>query len=177
MARLPRSGISFATLDEREVTLKDVISGLGFRPLPDKDERFVRSKMGFAIGQWWKTEGDYQAIGTKLDIEGIRRSLESLQDRLNEVHYALAAVEEGIHHVHDIEVVGNIVSALSKTSEIASVAKAQELLSDFRRRAETIAHGIHLALSQLSSLPKPRHGRVQLDWHDDFTRAVILVIE
>jgi hypothetical protein len=60
MARLPRSGASFSSLHEYEIRLKDVISSLGFHPLPKEDESFVRSKMGEAIGQWIMAEGAYQ---------------------------------------------------------------------------------------------------------------------
>src|SRR6267142_915733 len=123
MARLRRSGTALSSLHEYEITLKDVISNLGFRPLSRRDESFVRSKMGFAIGQWSMAEGDYQAIGSKLDIEDIQQSLKGLATRLEEVNDILTAVEDGIHHTHVIEVVGQIALALSENSEIGSVEK------------------------------------------------------
>jgi hypothetical protein len=177
MARLPRSGASFSSLYEYEITLEDVISNLGFRPLSKKDESFVRSKMGHAIGQWGMAEGDYQATGAKLDIKDIRQSLNGLAIRLEEVHKILAALEDGLHHTHGIAVVGQIASALSENPEIGSVERAQKFLSDFRNRAWTVAHGTRVADWLLSSLPKRPHGRIRQDWHDDFTRAVMRVCE
>ena len=177
MARLPRSGASFSSLYEVEITLKDMISSLGFRPLSKKDESFVRSKMGHAIGQWGMVEGDYQATGAKLDIKDIQQSLNGLATRLEEVNHILAAVEDGIHHTHVIEVVRQITLALSENPEIMSVEKAQKFLSDFRNRAWTVAHGTRVADWLLSSLPKRQHGRIRQDWHDDFTRAVLRVCE
>ncbi|MBX9778234.1 MAG: hypothetical protein K2Y71_27950 [Xanthobacteraceae bacterium] len=172
MARLPRSGASFSSLYEIEITLHDVISKLGFRPLSRKDKSFVRSKMGQAIGQWATSEGDYQVSGAKLAIEDIEHSLNGLATRLEEVQDILGAGEEGIHHTHVIEVVGQVAFALSENPEIGSVEHARKFLADFRRRAGTIAHGARVATWLLSTLPKPRRGRIQKDWHDDFTLAV-----
>ena len=177
MARLPRTGTLFSSLYEIEITLNDVVSSLGFRSLSKKDESFVRSKMGYAIGKWGKAEDDYQASGAKLDIEDIQRSLNSLATRLEEVNEILAAVEDGIHHTHVIEVVGQIALALSENPEIGSVEKARKFLSDFRNHAWTVAHGTRVADWLLSSLPKRPHGRIRQHWHDDFTRAVMRVCE
>lgn len=143
MARFLRSGSSFSSLYEYETTLKHVISSLGFRPLSKKDETFVRSKMGRAIGLWGKAEGDYQASGAKLNIGDIQQSLNGIATRLEEANEMLAAIEDGIHHTHVIEVVGQITLALAKNPEIGSVENAQKFLSDFRNRTWTVAHGIN----------------------------------
>ena len=177
MARLPRSGASFSSLYEYEITLKDVISTLGFHPLSRKDELYVRSKMGHAIGQWSMTEGEYKASGAKLDIEDIQKSLNGLAIRLEEINDILAAVGNGIHHTHFIEVVGQLSLALSENPEIGSVEEAQKFLADFRSRAGIVSHGASVANWLLSSLPKRPHGRVQQHWHDDFTRSVLRVCE
>ena len=189
MARLRRSGASFSSLYEYKITLMEVISGLGFRPLSKKAESFVRYKMGRAIGEWIRSEGDYQAsdaklyidakldIDPKLDIEDIQQSLNRLATRLDQVNDILSAVEGGIHHIHFIELAGQITSALSENPEIGSIEEAQKFLTDFRDRAGTVAHGARVATWLLSTLPKRRPGRIQQGWHDDFTRAVTRVCE
>jgi hypothetical protein len=177
MARLPRSGASFSSLYEYEITLKDVISRLGFRPLSKEDEAFVRCVMGRAIGEWGRSEGNYKESGAKLNIKDVQQTLAGLATRLDEVNDILAAAEEGIHHTHVIEVVGQITSALSQNPEIGSAEQAQKFLVDFRDRAGTVAHGAWVASWLLSTLPKQPHGRIRQDWHDDFTRAVARVCE
>ena len=173
MARLPRTGASFSLLYEYEITLTQVIASLGFRPLSKKDESFVRYKMGRAIGEWIRSEGDYQAsdaklyidakldIDPKLDIEDIQQSLNRLATRLDQVNDILSAVEGGIHHIHFIELAGQISSALSENPEIGSIEEAQKFLTDFRDRAGTVAHGARVATWLLSTLPKRRRGRIQ----------------
>ena len=175
MARLPRSGASFSSLYEYETTLNDVISSLGFRPLSDEDESYMRCKMGRAIGLWSMMEGEYKATGAKLNIEDIERTLKGLIARLDQVHDILAATEEGIHHIHFIEVIVQITSALSENPEIGSLKQAQDFLADFRSRTWTVAHGASVALWLLNTLPKPSAGRTLQLWHDDFTRAVTRV--
>ena len=98
-------------------------------------------------------------------------------DSVEEVNEMLAAIEDGIHHTHVIEVVGQITLALAKNPEIGSVENAQKFLSDFRNRTWTVAHGTKVATWLLSSLPKRPHGRIRQDWHDDFTRAVARVCD
>lgn len=172
MARLPRSGASFTSLYEYEVTLGDVISMLEFRPLSKRDESDIRTKIASAIGQWLRTEGDYQEPGAKLSFEDIEQSLDGLATRLEEVNSILAAADPGLHHTHSIEVVGQLTSSLSENPEIGSVEQAQKFLADFRHHAWTLAHGARVATWLLSTLPKPPRGRIRQDWHDDFTRAV-----
>jgi len=177
MAHLPRSGASFASLYEYEITLQDVMSSLGFRPLSKEDEAFVRCAMGRAIGEWARSEGDYKASGAKLNIKDLQQSLAGVATRLDNVNKMVAAAEEGLHHIHDIEVVGQISSALSKNPEVGSAEEAHKFLADFRSRAGTVAHGAWLANWLLSTFPKQPHGRVRQDWHDDFTCAVVRVCE
>jgi hypothetical protein len=157
--------------------LKDVISRLGFRPLSKEDEAFVRCVIGQAIGEWGRSEGDYKVSDAKLNIKDVQQTLAGLATRLDEVNDILAAVEEGIHHIHLIEVVGQIASALSQNPEVGSAEQAREFLVDFRSRAGTVAHGAKVANWLLSTSPKQSHGRIRQDWHDDFTCAVARVCE
>jgi hypothetical protein len=113
----------------------------------------------------------------KLDIEDIQQTLNGVATRLGEVNSILAAVEAGIHHTHYIEVVGQIISALSENPEIGSVEQARNFLADFRSRAVTVGHGAMVANWLLDVLPKRSHGRVQQHWHDHFTRAVLRICE
>lgn len=177
MARLPRSGASFSSLYEYETTLEEVVSRLGFSVLSGKDAAYVREKIGSAIGQWLRTEGDYLELEAKLDVEDVQRSLLGIAKHLDQVDKILAAVGPGIHHGHSIEVVGLLTSALCDNPEVGSIEAAQKFLADFRSRAETVSHGAKVAAWLLGVLPKQKRGRVQQDWHDEFTRAVIHVCD
>jgi len=52
MAKLPRTGIAYQCLDEREVTLAEIVVGLGLKPLSKKAEREIRNRLGFALATW-----------------------------------------------------------------------------------------------------------------------------
>ena len=59
MVKLPRRGVAYQSLYERDptgresnVTLADVISSLGLRPLTAKGEREIRARLGFAIAKF-----------------------------------------------------------------------------------------------------------------------------
>jgi len=176
MARLPRSGSSFSSLYESEITLEDVISNLELRPLSKKDEAYIRTTIGSAIGQWAKIEGVHKEAGARLDIKDFRRSLKRFASGLEEISSTLAPTSAGLHQIHDIEVVGKIALTLSETTDVGSVEQANNFLERFRSGAEMLARTVRVAEQNLTTI-KTRHGRIRLDWHDDFTRAVALLCD
>jgi hypothetical protein len=129
-----------------------------------------------AIGQWSVSEGEYQESGAKLNVEDIQQSLKGLASRLEEVSNVLGAADEGIHSIHDIEVVSQIVALLSENPEVGSTQEAHRFIADFQARARTVADAASVAGRQLDVI-ETRGGRIQLGWHDDFTRAVARVCE
>ena len=171
MARPPRSGASFSSLHEYEITLDNVISNLGFRPLSQKDESYVRTKIGSAIGSWSQAEGVHKEPGARLNIGDVRQSLARIANQLDDVRASLTAASDGLHHIHDIEVAAKIAATLSERTEVGSVEQANDFLKRFRTAAESVAQAARVAETQLGAA-KGRHGRIRLDWHDDFTRAV-----
>jgi len=173
MALIPRSGATFASLFEYEVTLDDVISVLGFRPLSKKDEALFRSSMGRAIGQWLMAEGGYQG-GAKLDISDVQQSLERLAAHLEKADRFLSAADEGVHHVHDIEVASRLVSAIKENPAIGSIETAREIVVAFQAQAKIIAEGARVAAALLELTPT-KAGRIRKAWLDEFTRAVMHV--
>src|SRR5262245_50740587 len=102
MARVRRSGQAFATLNETEITLEQVVSGLGFRAFTTSEERTVRDKLGEAIGQWIMTGGDYTPEA-RLSVREIRGTLLRIARQLDEIKDVLSAAGHGLHHIHNIE--------------------------------------------------------------------------
>ena len=99
--RLPKSGAFFSSLYEYEISLKDVILKLDLNPLSEKDEAFVRTTIGHAIGEWSKSEGGHKEPGAKLKVADVRQSLRRLVSQLDEASKTLAAAGGGFHEAHE----------------------------------------------------------------------------
>jgi hypothetical protein len=87
MAKLPRSGIAYQCLDERERSLADVVASLGLKPLSKKAERKIREELGLAIAKW---EEPYPSI----EVDDIVRSLTSHANNLDKLARIAAVAKE-----------------------------------------------------------------------------------
>ena len=52
MGKVQRRGVKYQCLDERECTIKEVVSSLRLKPLTKKEELELRDQLGFALGKW-----------------------------------------------------------------------------------------------------------------------------
>ena len=52
MAKLPKTGVTYSSLYEKDCTLAEVIKNLGLKSLSRKAERQIRDRLGFALGTW-----------------------------------------------------------------------------------------------------------------------------
>jgi hypothetical protein len=170
MARLPRHGAAFSPLYEQDGSLVDVNAALGLKPLSCKQERYLRCVVGFAIGQWWQTEGAYQKDQLRLTSDEVAVSLRSLAASLQDISVRLSGSDEGFQEEKGLAVTIKISAALSKDPETNTPDKAFEFLTDFRSRASKIAKA---ALFASAERPISRKGRIQKNWHDLFARAVV----
>jgi hypothetical protein len=176
MARIPPRGQAFSTLYEIETSLSEVICRLGFLALSQRQEDAVREKIGRSIGLWQQSEGIYQSEGSKLTVDDIQSTLNAIAIRLNDANSVLSAAEIGLHHVHDIEVVAQISSAIAANPIVGSIEAAHDFTIDFSSRAKIVAEGAAIAAALLN-IRQSKQGRNKQIWHDGFTAAVAYVCE
>jgi hypothetical protein len=176
MARITPRGQAFSTLYEIETSLSEVICRLGFLALSQRQEDAVREKIGRSIGLWQQSEGIYQSEGSKLTVDDIQSTLNAIAIRLSDANSVLSAVETGLHHVHNIEVVAQISSALAENPIVGSIEAAHDFIMDFTSRAKIVVEGATIAAALLNNRQSKR-GRSKQMWHDGFTAAVAYVCE
>ena len=167
MAKLPKSGIEYQCLDEREVTLAEIVASLGLKPLSKKAQREIRRRLGFALAMW---DEPHTALQTK-DVAG---SLKTRATELDHVASLGAITRTGFARGQDIADGEQLVQILVSNPEIGTVKAAHEYLRNFCDRAGIIASSCRAAAANLQSR-KGRRGRSRYDWYDEFT-AVLLEI-
>jgi hypothetical protein len=171
MARLPFSGVSFASLYEFETTLDQVISKLGLPSLSSEDEGEVRTLLQMCIGKWLQIHPDCQAKGFYLRIEHVQSRLKRIAEHLEEIDGPLSAAGEGLHRSDDFEVASQLALALKHRVDIGSIDTAREHLSRFRDCAQDLAHAARIAAALLEDVPR-KSGRLPHDWYVPFVMAV-----
>lgn len=165
MAKLPQSGIAYRSLDEREVTLAEIVARLGLKRLSKKAEREIRARLGFALASWDEPYGGLQ-------IRDVARALKAHAKQLDLIVPLGTITRPGFAREHDIAVGGCLVRVLAAEPEIGSVEAAHDYLRSFCDRANKIASNCRAAARRLQSI-KGQGGRNSYDWHVEFT-AVLL---
>ena len=167
MARLPRTGVAYRSLDEREVTLAEIVASLGLKPLSKKAEREIRDRLGFALATW---DEPY----TALQIKDVAGALKAHAKRLDQIAPLGTITRSGFAREHDIAVGGQLVRMLAQNPAIGSVAAAHEYLRNFCDGANMMALTCRAAAMSLQS-KKGQGGKSPYGWYDEFT-AVLLDI-
>jgi hypothetical protein len=167
MAKLLKSGIRYQCLDEREVTLAEIVASLGLKPLSKKKEREIRNRLGFALAMW---DEPYTMLQTK-DVAG---SLKAHAKKLDQVASLGAITRMSFGREYEIVVGGQLVQILASNPAIGTVEAAHEYLRNFCDRASIIASSCRAAAASMQSR-KGRGGRSPHGWYDEFT-AVLLDI-
>jgi hypothetical protein len=166
MAKLPKSGIGYQCLDEREVRLAEVVASLGLKPL-GKTEREIRDRLGFALATWDEPH-------TALQIRDVASSLRAHAKRLDQIATLGTITRLGFAREHDIAIGRQLIKNLTSYPAIGAGETAQEYLRNFCDRASTLASCCRAAAASLQSR-KGRSGKSRYGWHDEFT-AVLLDI-
>jgi len=167
MAKLPRTGVAYQCLDERDVTLAEIVASLGLKPLTKKAERKIRNRLGFALAKW---DEPY----TALQIKDVVSSLNAHAKRLDEIAALGTITRPGFAREQNIAVSGQLVQILASNPAIGSVEAAHEYLRNFCDRAGIIGSACRAAATSLQSR-KGQSGKSQYGWYDEFT-AVLLDI-
>jgi hypothetical protein len=167
MAKLPRTGVAYQCLDEREVTLAEIVASLGLKPRSKKAEREIRNRLGFALAKW---DEPY----TALQIKDVAGSLNAHAKRLDETAPLGSITRPGFAREPDIAVSGQLVQILASNPAMGSVEAAHEYLRNFCDRTSMMASTCRAAARSLQSR-KGQGGKPPYRWYDEFT-AVLLDI-
>jgi len=167
MAKLPKTGVTYSSLYEKDCTLAEVIKNLGLKSLSRKAERQIRDRLGFALGTW-------EAPHPPFVIKDIVRLLNSYAKCLKALEKLGTIARAGFASEDEIVVGGELVQILASEPAIGSVNGAHAYLKDFSDRAGTLSSACRLAARNLQS-KKGKSGKPRFNWYDDFT-AVLLEI-
>jgi hypothetical protein len=165
MAKLPRTGVAYRSLDEREVTLEEIVASLGLKRLSKKAERGIRDRLGFALAMW---DEPY----TTLQVGDVAKSLKAYANQLDRIAPLGTITRPGFAREHDIAVGGCVIQILTSDSAVGTVDAAHDYLRSFCDRANTIASSCRAAAQRLQSI-KGQGGRISYDWYDEFTAALL----
>lgn len=166
MARLPRGGSAFAALYDLEISLASAVAEIGLRPLSEKEIEILRDALGQAIGLFLKNAGAQSSVDVSRTLTEIAQGCEVTSQTLN------ALTAPGLHHLQDLEVTHRLSETVAQDPAYRSLDAAQAFLEDFAVRASAVAHAARVSLMSLKKT-KQKAGRDTLDWHDDFTGAVV----
>jgi hypothetical protein len=169
MAKLPRTGVSYQILDERDVTLAEIVASLGLKRLTKKAEREIRHRLGFAVAMW---DEPY----TALQIRDVAGSLKAHAKGLDQIATLGTITRSGFAREHDIAVGGQLIQILASDPAIGSVEAAHEYLRSFCDSASIIAPACRTAAANLHSR-KGRSGKLRYGWYDEFTAVLLDICE
>jgi hypothetical protein len=166
MAKLPKSGIGYQCLDEREVTLAEIVASLRLKPLSKKAERNIRDRLGFALAT-------YDEPHTAVQVKDVADALKAHAKRLDQIATLGTITRSGFAREQDIAVGGQLSWILASDPAIGSVEAAHECLRNFCDRASIIASSCRAAAAANLQARKGRGGKSAYGWYDEFTAALL----
>jgi hypothetical protein len=122
------------------------------------------SDLSLILGLW-------DAEQDRLDSSQLGRAISGIRTDLEAIAKTLSALQNGLHHRLDLEIVTQLTTMLALDPEVGSRERAIGLLSSFQNDAAKIAHACLIAAALLK-MQKGKSGRPQLDWHDEFTELL-----
>lgn len=167
MAKLPKIGVEYRFIDEREVTLTEIVASLGLKPLRKKAQQEIRHRLGFALALW---DEPYTALQTK----SVADTLKKRAKELDQVASLGAITRMGFGREQDIAAGMQLAQLLMSNSKIGSLEAAHAYLGNFCDMAGTMASSCRAAAESLKSR-KGQGGKSLYGWYDEFT-AVLLDI-
>jgi hypothetical protein len=169
MAKLPRTGVAYQSLDEREVSLADIINNLGLKPLSKKARGEIRHRLGFALATWDEPYGAIQ-------IKDVTNSLTAHAKRLDQLASLGSISRSGLVRKHDIAVGGSLVQVLATNPSIGSIEAAHEYLRNFCISVDMMASSCRAAVANLRS-NRGKGGKTVYRWYDEFTAVLLYICE
>ena len=170
MSRLPFQGAAIGTPFQlapiprvlTEVDLRDVLMGLcPGAEFTEADVSRIYFDVKKILGHWHAEQGRPDTASLAADLSKLDKNLESIIT-------ALSSIENGLHHVHDVELVSKLVSILSREATCrGSRQEAQELIASFRRDAIELSNACRKGAAEFRG-HEGKNGRPKLGWYDDF---------
>jgi len=172
MARLPPSGVAIATpfqddgLNSRilsEIDLRDVLMELCPKAVFTEAEiAEIYLEIKLILGRWHSEQG-------RPDTAALAAVLTEMGDQLDSITARLSAVENGLHHIEDIELVTKLVAIRSEDAAFGSSShrQAHELIASFREKALQISEACRKGAADFREF-RGKNGRPSLSWYDDF---------
>jgi hypothetical protein len=168
MARLPISGSTSCTPRQSKAELGNVLAQLcPDRKFHESDIRKVYGRLAQIIGQW-------SAEDNRLDVAPLAKTFTAMGKELKEVAKILSGHEEGLHDIHDTEIVSQLAMILALDPEVGSRQQANKLLASFRSDAAKVAHAC-LVVAGVLKRTVGKSGRPQMDWYDEFTELLLTI--
>lgn len=174
MARLPKHGTSFGSLNESEATIPELIIRLGFRRLTRSQERTVRETIGFAIGAWF--QADVIGSDSVMTVGNLRALLSRIAANLQEVVEVLGAVRGGLQHNLHIEAMVRISEILVRPAKGKTIQEGYDTIAAFLDIASPIAESANEASKHVQTLRGSR-GRPSQDAYAKFLDEVANLCE
>jgi hypothetical protein len=171
-----RKGFSLASLYEVDINFEKVVSDLALAPMSSEDEAKVRGKLAQVIGRGLERIEFSKKLSPrgKLQTKTVVAALKTIARTFAAAEPILRGLETGIRNSHQIEVAIRIKEALAQNSELKN--SADDFLSDFCNRMNTVSQACQVAASDLKSV-KARSGQKPIDWYNDFARILIFIAE
>src|SRR6266446_7802698 len=163
MARLPISGVRISTpfldgtsprvLDVADLraALSEICPQMAFA---SSDIEMFYSDLSLILGLW-------DAEQDRLDGSHLAKAISGIRTDLEAIAKTLSALQDGLHHRLDIEIVNQSEILLTLDPEVGSREQAVELLSSFRNDAAKIAHAGLIAAAILK-MEVGKSGRPQM---------------
>jgi hypothetical protein len=176
MVKLPKRGVAYQCLFERDpahrepdVTLGEVVTSLGLKPLNARDDRNIRDRLGFALGK-------RQSPRATFDIADVISSLNSHAKAL-ERFSTVAVIAKGGHLKgryleRDMEVCCQLAQNLKDDLGLEDITAAYAYLADFANRVATVASAGRAAAKMLKGVRGTGGGSPYV-WYDEFTGVLL----
>ena len=140
------------------------------------DAQFSASDMGAVHGRLGRIIGRRSAEDNRLDIAPLAKTFTAVSRELQKVADMLSGHETGLHEIHDIEIVSQLISILALDPEVGSRRQADELIASFRGDAAKLAHACLVAAHDLKQTVG-ESGRPQAEGYDEFTTLLLEIAE
>jgi hypothetical protein len=170
MARLPPSGVAIAAPFQfepvpRVLTRIDLSEALAElcpdAAFADADIAGIYFELQRILGRWHAEQG-------RPDTALLAADLTKMAENIDSIIAGLSSIEDGLHHIHDIELVLKLADVLSEQSpRRRSRQEAQELIGSFRSGALEISNACRKGAAEFKAYAG-KSGRPKLGWYDDF---------
>ena len=168
MARFGSTGSTIASPLRDEAELRRVLAELAVSDTFDNGAvHEIYFRLSVIIGNWLSDQ-------QRVEVDPVAKTLLRMAKNLSEVAQLMCGPETGFRNSFEIAVASQLARYLALEPTVASLDKAHELMSSFRRQAALVGHVCMVGYADLSQTVG-QQGRLALAWYDDFTALLLEV--